>query len=132
MAKLSSFIHIIDNSNPSVKGFIFEELVVSILMNNKSGLNNLNFSKNNILTVDSIYDLSNVKDVSNLEDGPILIIQKKNGEVLDFGIIINHDNINYFIGGQIGLNKTKENIVTYIQKIRAKNETIINNLNKSF
>ena len=128
MAKLSSFIHIIDNSTPSVKGFIFEELIVSLLMNNKSGLSNLNFSKNNIITVDSIYGLSNVEKVSNLENGSILIIQKKNGEVLDFGIIINHNNINYFIGGQIGLNKTKENIVTYIQKMRAKNEIIIKNL----
>ena len=108
MAKLSSFIHIIDNSTPSVKGFIFEELIISLLMNNKSGLSNLNFSKNNIITVDSIYSLSNVEKVSNLENGSILIIQKKNGEVLDFGIIINHNNINYFIGGQIGLIKQKK------------------------
>ena len=76
-----------------MKGFIFDELVVFILMNNKSGLSNHNFSKNNIITAYSIHVLSKVEKVSNLENGTIIIIQKKNGEILDFGIIINHNNI---------------------------------------
>ena len=129
MAKLSNVVHFLDNATPSVKGFIFEELVVSNLMNNKTNFRNLNFSLNNIIEVDSIYNLKNVKPVKNLVGGDVLIIQKQNGEVFDFGIIKEFNNINYFIGGQIGLNKTLENIKTYVKKIIENEKCIIKSLN---
>jgi len=129
MAKINTNINkIYEKSSPSVKGFIFEELVVSILMNNKSSLKNLQFPGNNIIEVESIYNLKDVKLIQNLEDGPILIIQKTNGEVFDFGILINNNEINCFVGGQIGLNKTSTDIKTYIDKISSSYDNIINNL----
>ena len=114
---------------PSVKGFLFEELVISILMNNKSSFKNLKINKNNIIEVESIYNLKDdVKPIDNLEKGPILIIQQKNGEVFDFGIIIDNSGVNYFIGGQIGLNKTNKEISAYQEKISSFNDNIKSNL----
>ena len=46
-------------NNQVLKGTIFEELVVSIFMNNKS-FKNLNFSKDNILEVENLYDMKNI------------------------------------------------------------------------
>ena len=97
-------------------------------MNNKSSLKNLKFSKNNIIEVESIYKLNGVKPIDILEEGPILIIQQNNGEVFDFGIIIENNGVNYFIGGQIGLNKTNKEINTYQEKLTLSYDDIISNL----
>ena len=128
MAKLNNITLCYEKTSPSVKGFLFEELVVSILMNNKSGFKNLNFPQNNIIEVESIYDMKNINTINNLENGPILIIQQKNGEVFDFGIIIDYNGLNCFIGGQIGLNKTNKEISEYQQKIYLSHNIILNNL----
>ena len=129
ISKINTNINKIYNkSSPPAKGFIFEELVVSILMNNKSSLKNLKFSRNNIIEVESIYNLKDVNLIQNLENGPILIIQKTNGEVFDFGILINNNGINCFVGGQIGLNKQSSEIRAYLDKISSSHNNIINNL----
>ena len=129
MAKINTNINkIYDKSTPLIKDFIFEELVVSILMNNKSSLKNLEFPRNNIIEVESIYNLKDAKLIKNLENGPILIIQKTNGEVFDFGILINNNGINCFVGGQIGLNKQSAEIRAYLDKISSSHNNIINNL----
>ena len=124
ISKISNFIHFLDNSPASLKGFVFEELIISILMNNKTNLNNLNFSETNIIEVDSIYDLNNVKQNKNLKNGDILIIQKLNGQVFDFSILID----NYFIGGQIGLNKTNDDLKIYKKKIIQNEKNILTNI----
>jgi hypothetical protein len=115
--------------SPQVKGFIFEELVVSILLNNKSSFKNLNFTKKNIIEVENIYEMNNVEKINDLDNGPIIIIQKTNGEVFDFGIIFDDNNINCFIGGQIGLNKTIQDLKVYQEKICISHGRIISNIN---
>jgi hypothetical protein len=72
--------------------------------------------------------LKDVNLIQNLENGPILIIQKTNGEVFDFGILINDNEINCFVGGQIGLNKQSAEIRAYLDKISFSHNDIINNL----
>jgi hypothetical protein len=56
-------------------------------MNNKP-FKNLNFSKNNIIEVEDIYNLKK-NNLPNFEyeKGPILITKNKNGEVFDLGIV---------------------------------------------
>ena len=129
MAELNNITLCYEKTSPSVKGFLFEELVITFLMNNKSGLKNLTFTKKNIIEVESIYQMNNIKKVENLEKGPILIIQEKNGEVFDFGIIIDYNYRNYFIGGQIGINKTNKEISSYQEKISSSHNKILEDLN---
>ena len=126
MAKLNILNIFSTINNQVLKGTIFEELVVSIFMNNKS-FKNLNFSKDNILEVENLYDMKNIIS-KKCEDGPILIIQKEKGEVFDFGIVFNHINTEYFIGVQVGINKTDEKIFNYIKKLEKKEKQIINNV----
>jgi len=125
IAKLNSFSIFTTISNQVIKGFILEELIVSLLMNNKI-FKNLNFSKNNIIEVEDIYNLKkdNIPNIE-FEKGPILITQSKNGEVFDLGIVLNSDDNNYFIGVQIGVNKTQDDISTYITKLQKNEKRII-------
>ena len=127
ISKLNCFKNFSSIKNQAVKGFIFEELLVSIFMNNK-GFQNLNFTLNNIVEVGQIYNMENIIPQNKIEEGPILIIQKNNGEVFDFGIVINQNNIEYFIGIQAGLNKTKEEITNYKAKLELNEEKIVNDI----
>ena len=129
LAKLNNMNNLFKSISPQVKGFIFEELVVSILLNNKSSFKNLNFTKKNIIEVENIYEMNNVEKINDLDNGPIIIIQKTNGEVFDFGIIFDDNNINCFIGGQIGLNKTIQDLKVYQEKICISHGRIISNIN---
>ena len=128
VAKLSSFSIFTIINNQVVKGFILEELIVSLLMNNKA-FKNLNFSKNNIIEVEDIYNLKK-NNLPNFEyeKGPILITQSKNGEVFDLGIVLNNNNNNYFIGGQIGVNKTQEDISRYITKLQNNEKRVMDTI----
>ena len=129
LAECNNFMLFSDKATPPLKGFLFEELVVSLLINGKTSLKNLKFEKENIIEIDSIYNMgNNITKVNNLKNGPILITQKTNGEVFDFGIIINSNNINYFIGGQIGINKTLPDLNDYIDKIEKNKTNILENL----
>ena len=58
----------------------------------------------------------------------MLITQLYNGEVFDFGFIIEKKGVEYFIGGQIALNKTKDEIKKYISKIQNKENKILDNI----
>ena len=98
-------------------------------MNNKSSFKNLNFTERNIIEVEAIYDMNNVKKKFDLDNGPIIIVQTTNGPVFDFGIIFDDNNINYFIGVQIGLNKTNPELKSYQDKISKSHERIISNIN---
>ena len=128
MAKLNNVNDIFKSITPQVKGFIFKELVLSVLLNNKTSFKNLNFAKKNIIEVEAIYDINNVDKVNDLDNGPIIIVQKKSGPVFDFGIIFDDDSINYFIGGQIGLNITGQELKEYQEKIGISHKGIINNI----
>ena len=129
LAKLNNMNNLFKSIKPQVKGFIFEELVVAILMNKKSSIKNLNFTEKNIIEVETIYDMNNVKKKFDLDNGPIIIVQTTNGPVFDFGIIFDDNNINYFIGVQIGLNKTNPELKSYQDKICKSHERIISNIN---
>ena len=59
----------------------------------------------------------NAVKITNLKDGPILIVQKVNGEQFDFGIIINSNDINYFVVGKIGINKNFSDLADYTDLI---------------
>ena len=74
--------------------------------------------------------MEKIEKKTNLESGAILITQLKNGEVFDFGFIIEKNNIDYFVGGQIGLNKTQSDISKYIIKIQNNEKQIIRNINE--
>lgn len=131
IAKLNKFYYYPEISTLSVRGIIFEELVAATLMNNKSGFKNLNFDQDNIISVESIYKMKDIKPRNDLKDGPIFIYQTfERGEVFDFGIIMDYNNITYFIGGQSGLNKGDKEIESYISKLYDGESTIIKNLNK--
>jgi hypothetical protein len=69
--------------------------------------------------------MNNKSQNNELKEGPILIAQKNQGEVFDFGILINKNNIDYFIGVQVGLNKTREDIYNCISKIENNNNRFI-------
>ena len=71
------------NLTPSVKGFIFEELVISILLNNKSNFKNLKITETKIMD-----DMKDIKTVNNLQDGPIFIIQQTNQQVFDLVLFL--------------------------------------------
>ena len=129
LAKLNNVNNLFKSIKPQVKGFIFEELVVAILMNNKSSFKNLNFTEKNIIEVEAIYDMNNIEKKNGLDNGPIIIVQTTNGPVFDFGIIFDDNNINYFIGVQIGLNKTNPELKSYQDKISKSHERIISNIN---
>ena len=128
LAKLNNFNGIFKSIAPQIKGFIFKELVLSVLLNNKSSLKNLNFTKKNMIEVEDIYDMNNVEKVNDLDSGPIIIVQKTNYPVFDLGIIFDDDSINYFIGGKIDLNKTCQELKEYQEKIDISHESIINNI----
>jgi len=127
IAKLNTLKNFSELQNEKIKGYVFEDLVISQFINNKT-FQNLVFQKQNIIEIEAIYNMENIIKKTNLKDGPILIIPKKNGEVLDFGFIINKDNKNYFIGGKIGLNKSQEDIVKYIKKIESNENLILDNI----
>ena len=127
ISKMNCFKNFSSIKNQVLKGFIFEELLVSIFMNNKS-FQNLNFPVSNIVEVDQIYNMEKIIPQNNFEEGPILITQKNNGKVFDFGIVINQNNIEYFIGIQAGLNKTKEEITNYKAKLELNEEKIVNDI----
>ena len=130
IVKINKFNYYPEISTLAVRGILFEELVVSTLMNNKSSLKNLNFIEDNIISVDSIYKMKDIKPRKNLKEGPIFIYQiYEREELFDFGIIIDFSNATYFIGGQIGLNKNHKNIEGYISKLNEDETTIIKNLN---
>lgn len=125
--KINSLVYFSKLDNQVVKGFIFEELLVSIFKNNKA-FKNLEFTKDNIIQVEEIYNMGYIKAIENLVNGPILITQKKNGEVFDFGFVIKENNVDYFVGGQAGLNKTNEEITKYIIKIKENEGKIIQDI----
>ena len=109
------------------KDFIFKELLVAIFKNNKS-FKNLKFNNDNIIQVEEIYNMGYIKPLENLEKGPILITQRKNGEVFDFGFVIKENNVDIFFGIHSALNRTDEDITKYINKIKEKEEKIIKDI----
>ena len=129
ITKLDNVALFYENTTPFIKGLLFKELVISDLMNNKNSFSNLKFPKNNIIEVESIYEMKDdVETLDNLENGPILIIQLKGGKVFDFGIIIENNGMNCFIGGQIDINNTYEEIREYNKKISNSYDNILNKL----
>ena len=129
VAQINSLKSFSDLQNEKIKGYVFEDLVVSLFINNKT-FENLKFEGNNIIEVNSIFNMKNIKKIKNLTPDPVLIIQLDNGEVFDFGFIMEKNGVEYFIGGQIGLNKTKEDISKYVSKIQANEKNILNNIYK--
>jgi len=127
ISKMNSFKNFSSIKNQTVKGFIFKEIVLSIFLDNKS-FQNLNFPLNNIVEVDQIYNMEKLIPQNKFEKGPILIIQKYNGEVFDLGIVTNQNNIEYFIGIKTGLNKTEEEIKNFKAKLELNEEKIINDI----
>ena len=115
--------------NQKLKGIIFEELISAIFFNNKS-FDNIKFPQKNIIEVEEIYYMKNIIPNENIENGPILILQKKEGEVFDFGFVFNNNNIEYFIGAQVGINKTAEDILNYSSKLELNENTILSNISK--
>ena len=137
IAKLSNSDFFATINNNVLKDIFLKELIVSLFMNNKT-FKNLNFPEENIIEIKNIYKyLTNVendeKDVvikNKFKEEPILIIQKENGEVFDFGIVLKKENIDYFIGGQIGINKTSEEINNYITKLYLNENNILTKISK--
>ena len=121
-------------SNLSLReqGFILKELIVSLFMNNKT-FKNLIFPDNNIIEVNKIYNLEE-EDIPkkinklNLSEGPILIIQKEDGEIFDLGIVIKENDIDYFIAVQIGINIKNSDINNYLSKIKKNEKIILDNI----
>ena len=74
--------------------------------------------------------MSNIEPKDNLKDGPILIIQKKDGLVFDFGFVIKENDLNFFVGVQTGLNKIDQDIVKYITQIKENEKDLIANVSK--
>ena len=129
LAELNNLTLFSDRIIPSIQGFLLEELVITLFLNNKTSFKNLRFEKDNIIEIDSIFEMEdNVVKITNLKDGPILIVQKVNGELFDFGIIINSNNINYFVVGQIGINKNLSDLADYTDLIAQNKKQIIKNL----
>ena len=126
-AKFNNFNSFQSIKNQNLKGIVFEELIVSIFTNNKS-FENLKFPDKNILEVEEIYNMKNIVTNDNLGEGPILITQSKDGAVFDFGFVFNHKNIEYFIGVQIGINKTLEDISDYCLKLESCEKKIIKDI----
>ena len=117
ITKLDDVTLFYENSISFIKGFLFKELVILNLMNNKNCFKNLRFPRSNIIEVESIYEIKeDVETLDDLEKGPILVVPQKGGEVFDFGIIIENNGMNYFIGAQIGINKTDDEIYEYNKK----------------
>ena len=86
ITKLDNVALFYENTTIFIKGLLFKELVISNLINNKNSFTNLKFPKNNIIEVESIYEMKDdVETLDNLENGPILIIQLKGGKVLEQG-----------------------------------------------
>ena len=137
IAKLSNFNIFTTINNKVLKGIFLEELIISLFMNNKT-FKNLNFPEENIIEIENIYKyITNVKgdikddDIKNkYKEGPILITQKEDGEVFDFGIVLKEQNIDYFIGGQIGINKTSEEINNYVTKLELNENNILTKISK--
>ena len=137
IAKLSNFNIFTTINNKVLKGIFLEELIISLFMNNKT-FKNLNFPEENIIEIENIYKyITNVKgdikddDIKNkYKEGPILITQKEDGEVFDFGIVLKEQNIDYFIGGQIGINKTSEEINGYVTKLKLNENNILTKISK--
>ena len=129
IAKLNTLKSFAELQNEKIKGYVFEDLVVSQFINNKA-FKNIIFTESNKIEVDEIFKMEKIEKKTNLESGAILITQLKNGEVFDFGFIIEKNNIDYFVGGQIGLNKTQSDISKYIIKIQNNEKQIIRNINE--
>ena len=133
IAKLSNFNLFTTINNKVLKGILFEELLVSLFMNNKT-LKNLKFPEENIIEIENIYKyVTNAIDVkiqNKLKEETILITQKEDGEVFDFGIVMKEENIDYFIGGQIGINKTSEEINNYITKLKLNRDNILTKISE--
>ena len=127
VSEINSLKEFANLQNEKIKGYVLEDLIVALFVNNKT-FNNLIFKKNNIIEVEEIFNMKNIKKIDNLEDGPILIIQTKNGEVFDFGFIMEENNIQFFVGGQIGLNKTREELLQYQLKIERNEQNIKKNI----
>ena len=129
IAQLNSLKSFSELQNEKIQGYIFEDLAVSLFINNQT-FKNVNFKENKIIEVEDIYNMKNIKQNPKLKSDSVLIIQSKNGEVFDFGFIIEKNGTEYFIGGQIGLNKTIEQISKYICKIQDNEQNILDNINK--
>ena len=129
VAQINSLKSFSDLQNEKIKGYVFEDLIVSLFINNKT-FENLKFVENNIIEVNTIFNMKNIKKNQNLTPGPILITQLDNGEVFDFSFIIEKSGVEYFIGGQIGLNKTKEDLSKYVSKIQENEKHILDNIYK--
>ena len=131
IAKSNSFNFFNTIKSHVLKGIILEDLIISLLMNNKT-FKNLKFPEDNIIEIDNIYKYACQSTTTKIDklykEGPILIIQKDEGEVFDFGIVFENQNINYFIGGQIGINKKSEEINNYISKLEFNKENILANI----
>ena len=117
------------NSNPVLDGYIMEELIVSLFINNNA-FKNIKFQKENIIEVEEIIDLKKIKEKKNLKKGPILFIQKYNGQALDFAFIINNHKIDYFFGAQVGTNKRASEIEDCLNKLYECKDELINEANR--
>ena len=134
--KIREYFAIVNNlkdfqsiKNPKLKGIIFEELIATIFLNNKS-FSNLKFPEKNILEVEEIYNMKNIIPHEEFVEGPILILQKKEGAVFDFGFVFKKYNIDYFVGVQVGINKNNEDISNYCLKLELNEKRIISDISK--
>ena len=129
LAKINNYNNIFNPRLNYIKGFIIEELLISLFINNKV-FDNIKFENENIIEVETIYNMEKEEQRNNIKSGPILLIQKTNGEVFDLGIILNEENIEYLIGIQIGINKRKEEIEDYLEKLNNYKKNILSEANR--
>jgi hypothetical protein len=111
-------LHLLENytinknyiNNNWIYGHVIEELIIGLFEVNKL-INDLEFPKENIIEVDSIFNIQKEEKIKNiLDDYPILIKQRKQGQDYDFGIVLRKNDLNYGILIQVGLNKEKSEI----------------------
>jgi len=111
-------LHLLENytinknyiNNNWIYGHVIEGLIIGLFEVNKL-INGLEFHKENIIEVDSIFNIEKEEKIKNILDNyPILIKQRKQGQDYDFGIVLKKNDLNYGILIQVGLNKEKSEI----------------------
>ena len=111
-------LHLLENytinknyiNNNWIYGHVIEGLIIGLFEVNKL-INDLEFPKENIIEVDSIFNIEKEEKIKNILDNyPILIKQRKQGQDYDFGIVLRKNDFNYGILIQVGLNKEKSEI----------------------
>ena len=111
-------LHLLENytinknyiNNNWIYGHVIEGLIIG-LFEVKQLINDLEFPKENIIEVDTIFNIEKEEKIKNiLDDYPILIKQRKQGPDYDFAIVLKKNDLNYGILIQVGLNKEKSEI----------------------